>query len=298
MKLLMLTFATALAVAMTCSSAEAQQVRRVDGCRLQTFIVRLVPQAGPPGPVSTTCGTLPILEDGWTEDISCLGPNRDQLEWETYQFSAFGPIELSIVFVEKVKIPAAEMLPPLPIQIVEDVLIIPCRPKCNMNLTGEDFRLNNRPPIFFIDDVMFPPIIPDPSLGPQEYLLAFVLPATDLISFFGSQFPIELDWMACADMDALGTYYGQAPTPDTDGNGCPDVCLEIPVPGHFVPHVGIDEKGSNLVDFLLNSRVHQLTMVDVFEPQTFGYIPPRLPGMKSGESHNTRPWCFTIFAGP
>ncbi|MBI1849364.1 MAG: hypothetical protein HYR85_03365 [Planctomycetes bacterium] len=278
------------------SATTDAQVRRVDGCHFQTICVRLTPAAGPPGPLTPNCGALPILEDGWTEDLTCLGPMNDQLESETYQFGFFGPIARQIVFVEKVKIPASTMA--IPFVIVEDVLIIPCNPRCSANPAGEDFRLNHRPPIFFIDDVTFPPIFADPTGGPTEWLCAFILPAEDLISFFGNQFPMELDWLACADMDSMGLFYGQPPTPDTDGNGCPDSCLELAAPGHFVQHVGIDEKGSSLVDFLLNNRFHSLTTVDVFEPQTNGFIPPMLPGMKGGESHNTRPWCFTIFAGP
>jgi hypothetical protein len=118
----------------------------------------------------------------------------------------------------------------------------------------------------------------------------------DIVSFFNTilPFPMRLDWFAIADMDSNGTFYGQPASPDLDANGCPDSCLEVFVPGAFLPRKGLDEKGSNLMNFLLNWSALGLTRVDVFEPQASSYIPPLLPGMTSGESHNTRPWCFTI----
>ena len=61
------------------------------------------------------------------------------------------------------------------------------------------------------------------------------------------------------------------------------------------------------MNFLLNAFPHGLTAIDVHEPQTLSFFPPTiaahpffpgvgavLPGMKEGESKNTRPWCFTI----
>jgi len=114
------------------------------------------------------------------------------------------------------------------------------------------------------------------------------------VFFFGPSLPVQLDWFACADMDSTGSFYGQAASPDTDSNGCSDSCIEIGVPGNLVIRAGIDEKGAALVNFLLNRAALGLSRVDVFEPQPTSLIPALLPGMSAGESHNTRPWCFTI----
>ena len=51
------------------------------------------------------------------------------------------------------------------------------------------------------------------------------------------------------DKIKLEAFYLQPPTPDLDGDGCPDVCIEITVPGKLVPHKGLDEKGAELLDF-------------------------------------------------
>lgn len=277
-----------LAVSFAAASAEAQ-FRRIDGCNFPTICVPLVPQSGPPGPVDPTCWALPILEDGWTESVRCLGPAGNFLEAETYFFSAAA--EPEILFVDKVKLPSGLGLP-VQYQIVEDIFVIPSNPRCQMNPMGEDFALNMRPQMLFIDDVTFrPPINVDPSEGPVEYLCAVRIPMPEFLSFFG---PMTLDWFAVADLDSLGLFYGQPPTPDLDLNGCPDSCAELGVPGKFVRRVGIDEKGAALADFLVNRNAHSLTKVDVFEPQTNGFIPALLPGMAPGESHNTRPWSFTI----
>ena len=279
-----------LVSAVAAPSAEAQ-FRRIDGSFFPTFNIPLVPQTGGPGPTDPRCWAVPTLEDGWTESARCLGPHGDFLEAETYLFSLAE--EPDVIFVEKVKLP-----PGLDVRvgylIVEDIFIIPSNPRCSMNPMGEDFPLNMRPKMLFIDDVrfLFPPIEVSPSEGPREFLCAVFIPISELTLFFGT--PIQLDWFAVADLDSFGSFYGQPPTPDLDGNGAPDSCVEINVPGQFVTHFGIDEKGAALADFLVNRSAHSLTKVDVFEPQTNGFIPPILPGMSPGESHNTRPWSFTI----
>ncbi len=276
------------------AASAGAQVRRIDGCTLQTIVIPVVPATPPPSTTSDLCGILPVLEDGWTTAAECLSPDGSGLELETYFFPNFGPQDRQIAFVDKIKLPNATGSN-VGFLVVEDVFILPSSPRCSSNPAGEDFTLTNHPPILLIDDVTF--VVPvDPALGAHEFLCAFFLPVSQLASFFGSE--VSLDWFACADLDALGAFYGVPPTPDLDGNGCPDSCIEPGIPGSFVPHAGIDEKGSALVDFLVNRREHSLTRIDVFEPQTNGFIPPNLAGMASGESHNTRPWSFRILVPP
>lgn len=107
------------------------------------------------------------------------------------------------------------------------------------------------------------------------------IPLAELERHFGT--PAQLDWFAVADMDALGTFYGQPPSPDIDGNGAPDCCIELGVPGSFLRRTGIDEKGSNLVIFLLNRAALGLTAIDVFEPVPTTEVSPILPGMTGDE---------------
>jgi len=71
----------------------------------------------------------------------------------------------------------------------------------------------------------------------------------------------------------------------------------LTAPGRFIQRLGIDEKGSDLVLYLLNRGALGLTEIEVFEPTITSLIPPLLPGMAPGEEGTTRPWCFTITSG-
>lgn len=281
-------FVIALVVGPTVSA----QVLILDACLYPTVCVRLIPTSGPPSPPTDLCYGMPILEDGWTESLRCMGPTGDALEPETYLFkTSDDPV---VVFVEKIKLVPDLMGTVQVYDIVEDIFIIPCKPASATNPLGENFPLSSIPPLLILDDVTFPPITVDFQEGPVEVLCAVQVPLQLFVGFFGPGLPIHLDWFACADIDSNGSFYGQAPSPDLDGNGCPDSCLEVLVPGLFLPRKGLDEKGAGLMNFLLNWSTLGLTAVDVFEPQPSSYIPPLLPGMSVGESHNTRPWCFTI----
>ncbi len=270
----------------------AAQVLRIDACGYPTVCVKLTPSSGSSGTISQDCWGLPVLEDGWTEKVGCMGPLRDLLEYESYSFPV--SLEQEIVFVEKVKLVPALGMSLTPYMIVEDIFILPCRPASATNPRGEDFKTTAPPPMVFLDDVTFPPIFVSEQEGPTEYLCAVIVPLNDIVNFFGPTLPVGLDWFAIADLDALGDFYGQPPSPDTDGNGCPDSCIELTVPGYFVSRTGIDEKGAGLVNYLLNHAALGTSWVEVFEPQPSSLIPPLLPGMSTGESHNTRPWCFTL----
>jgi hypothetical protein len=265
-------------------------------------------------PVTPECWALPLLEDGWTVDARCLrlDPNDPDIlvdahfERESYCFAVAGT---DVVFVDKIKL-SPRLDGPTVIQVAEDIFIIPCNPQCAQNPMGEDFAPNQRPPMLILDDVTFPPVTLTPEQGPREFLCAVFVPAQVISTFFDNHLPgpeLDLDWFACADMDVLGTFYGQPPIADTSMNGCPDVCIELGVPGNLVPHKGLDEKGAELLDFLLNRGAHGLQKIVVDEPRTRSFFPPTsannpffpscpglLPGMQEGESHNTRPWCFTM----
>ncbi len=283
---------SALAALLFVTNDAPAQVTWVDGCNYTTQCVRLSTGAPPPGTGDPTCWAVPVLEDGWTEREMCLGPNGDQLEPESYLFKTSS--DPMVVFVEKIKLSPAMNGFFTEYRIVEDIFILPCRPASAATPWGENFLISNLPVIMFIDDVTFPSIILDDGEGPVEFLCAVFVPIPDIVSVFGPNYPLHLDWFAVADLDATGDFYGQAPSPDTDGNGCPDSAIEPGVPGALVQRQGIDEKGAGLVNFLLNWSVLGFSRVDVFEPQPSSLIPPLLPGMSTGESHNTRPWCFTI----
>ena len=280
----------ALSIVVFTELASAQNFRRVDGSPLPTICVRLVPQSGPPSPPRPDCGALPILEDGWVSKFACLGPAGDYLETESYVLSLAEDQE--IVFVDKVKLAPKIEQGPITYQIIEDIFIIPCNPRSAMNPTGENFRPSARPPMLFIDDVIFPPITLDDGEGAVEFLCAVSIPLQLLIDHFGPG--AQLDWFALADMDSTGQFYGQPASTDVDGDGVPDSCIELTAPGKFIQRQGIDEKGADLVLYLLNRGPLGLTDIEVFEPTITSLIPPLLPGMSPGEEGITRPWCFTI----
>ncbi|MHC4943905.1 MAG: hypothetical protein ACYTG7_12885 [Planctomycetota bacterium] len=270
----------------------AAQVSILDACFFPTICVRLRPEASSSGPPNQLCWGLPILEDGWTERQECMGPVGDDLEPESYLFKISS--ENYVVFVEKIKLVPNLNGTGQVYDIVEDLFLIRCNPATAANPSGEDIPITAVPQMLILDDVTFPPITLSPQEGPAEFLCAVMVPIDEIVAFFGPNLPIRLDWFACADLDSNGTFYGQPPSPDLDLNGCPDSCLEVFVPGAFLPRQGLDEKGAGLLNFLQNWFILGLTAIEVFEPQPTSYIPALLPGMSSGESHNTRPWCFTI----
>jgi hypothetical protein len=276
-----------------CASAQAQ-VRRIDGCVLRTIVVPLSEPNPRTGDLPASCGSVPVIEDAWTMEASCLGATGDLLESETYQFAQFGPLNLQIVFVLKVKLPIS-VGPPVSWTPVADFVLLPCNAATAQNPSGEDISPSAPPPLLLIDDVPFGNIAAGPEAAPaREFLCAFVLPVSELSEPFGSFG--ELDWFAIVDFDARGTVSGQ-PTPDIDGDGCPDPAIELGVPGRFVPHAGMDEIGAGFVSFLLNRRALGLQRIDVFEPQPRSLVPASLAGMRSGESRNSRPWCFAFAIG-
>jgi hypothetical protein len=283
-----------IAIAFGATSATAQ-VRRVDGCSLQAIATHVAEQSQRQGAPPATCGSLPVIEDAWTMDADCLGSAQDMLESETYRFAQFGPVNRQIVFVTKVKLP----VPPdraAPWTIVEDVVLLPCNPRTAQSPDGEDLAIGNPPPMILVDDVTFPPLLAGPEAAPAtEFLLAFVMPASLLTDPFGVSG--SLDWFAVIDFDTSGLKFGQPPTPDLDGNGCPDAAIELGVPGRFVPHTGVDDTGAALVEFLMNHQTLGLSRVDVFEPHGSSFVLPQLVGMQQGESGNSRPWCFDFVIG-
>jgi|GEM_PF-2080626 len=285
--------AFALAASLSLTDTSTAQVQRIDACNYLTQCIKLVPNSGPPGNLSPECWGLPVLEDGWTESEFCLGPLGDFFENETYYFrSNFDPM---VIFVEKIKLVPSLGVDPTTYQIVEDIFLLRCNPATAANPNGENFPPNNPPAILFLDDVTFPTITVSQQEGPVEFLCAVFVPLQDITGFFGPNLPIRLDWFACADLDSLGIFYGQAPSPDVDNNGCPDSCFELTAGGSpLVQRQGIDEKGAAMVNFFLNRVALGLGQINVFEPQPTSLIPALLPGMSTGESHNTRPWCFTI----
>lgn len=290
---ILIAVAVALAAGFCLTDHASAQVFRIDACNYLTDCIKLVPDSGPPGPLSPECWGLPLLEDGWTESEMCLGPVGNFFEAETYLFkSTADPV---VIFVDKIKLVPDMSGTIVPFQIVEDIFILPCNPATAANPSGENFSPASPPPILFLDDVTFPTINVDPLEGPVEFLCAVFVPMQDITAFFGPNFPVHLDWFACADLDSLGLFYGQPPSIDLDGNGCPDSCFEIMAGGSpLIQRQGIDEKGAGMVNFFLNRAALGLFRINVFEPQPSSLIPALLPGMSSGESHNTRPWCFTI----
>lgn len=282
----------AVAVLILFAGAATAQVKRVDACSFPTICVKLTAASGPPPAGPPECWALPVLEDGWTEAFECLGTTFDYLEAENYLFST--TMTQQIVFVEKIKLAPSLDGIPMTYQIVEDIFIIPCAPRTPSNPQGENFLMSAKPPMLFLDDVTFPAITVSETEGPVEYLCAVVVHMGILTDFFGPTLPFSCDWFAVADLDSTGQFYGQAPSADLDGNGCPDSCFEPGVPGNFIARKGIDEKGAELVNYVLNSSAVGFNRVNVFEPQASSLIPPLLPGMSSGEFGWTRPWCFTI----
>jgi len=285
----------AAVVAVAAGAARGQSFKRIDGSGYTTVCVRLDMRNFPPPPPvgDPECAALPILEDGWTSKLRCIpDPGNPFLEAESY---LFGPDEEYVVFVNKIKL-AINPLEPVAqrFQVVEDILVIPCVPRSTANPLGEDFRPNSPPRTLFIDDVVFPVITLDEPEIAAEYLCAVFVPLAEVQIHFGSDQPVMLDWFAVADIDSLGTFYGQPASIDTDGNGAPDSCVELGVPGKFLPRLGIDDKGSNLTIFLQNRAALGLTHIDVFDPVPTTYIPSLLPGMSASENGTTRPWCFTI----
>jgi hypothetical protein len=295
---------TALVCAPTAADA---QLLYMDGTTLPTFVVPLdtpAPAFGPPTPFAWA---MPLLEDGWTVDARYVDIGFPSGDWEreTYLFPLFGT---DVVFVEKVKL-SPQLLEDTTVQVAEDIFILPSKPKCSTNPNGEN--LPPIPPMIWIDDVVFPPVTLIGFEGPKEFLLVVYVPADKISSFFDPSggTDVQLDWFSIADMDVRGSFYGQPPAPDLDGNTFPDVCIEPGFPGLLVPRIGLDEKGAALLNWLINGALHALTTIDVFEPQTqsffpptnatnpyFPGLPPLLPGMAMGESKNTRPWCFTMSA--
>ncbi|MBI3843761.1 MAG: hypothetical protein HY292_03880 [Planctomycetes bacterium] len=276
-----------------CASAEAQ-VRRIDGCALRTIVVPLSEPNIRSRELPATCGSVPVIEDAWTMEASCLGDTGNLLESETYQFLQFGPLNLQIVFVLKVKLPISAG-PPVSWSPVADFVLLPCNAASAQNPSGEDFAPNAPPPLLLVDDVRFGSIAAGPEYAPaKEFLCAFVLPVSDLSEPFGAFG--QLDWFAIVDFDAGGTMFGQ-PTPDLDGDGCPDSAIELGVSGRFVPHAPMDDVGAGVLTYLLNRRVLGLQSIDVFEPQPRSFVPASLAGMQSGESGASRPWCFTFAIG-
>lgn len=286
-------FALALLAAQAFTTDLQAQVKRIDASLYPTLAIKLVPQSGFGGPWTPENWALPVLEDGWTERWECTGPNFDFFEAESYYFQT--SMHDIILFIEKVKL-APRLDGPGIYHIVEDIFLIPCKQATAANPRGEDFRMNNKPPILFFDDIQFPQIYVEEQEGPTEFLLAVQIPIQELVDFFGPNLPFRCDWFAVTDFDALGTFYGQAPAVDMDGNGFPDCCIEPGPSGPVIKRDGVDEKGSNLLNFLLNKNALGLTHVDVFEPQPTSLIPPLMTGMWPGESHNTRPWCFEVDA--
>jgi hypothetical protein len=276
-------------------SASAQ-IRRIDACTLQTLAFPLSERSSQTGAPPAACGALPVVEDAWTMDANCLGPSSDLLESESYQFVTNLPPGVNVAFVTKVKLPVGDPNAP-PWRLVEDVVILPCRARSAQNPTGEDFAPSSPPPMILIDDATFPPLSTGPGAAPAtEFVLAVILPVTDLANPFGAF--NNLDWFAVVDFDSDGSHFSQSPSPDLDGNGCPDSCIELGVPGRFLPHVGIDEVGAGLVDFLRNHGTLGLTRIDVFEPLPTSPNPATLLGMQMGETGNTRPWCFRFVLAP
>jgi hypothetical protein len=276
--------ATLMAATTLFAMAEARaQIRRIDGCTLTTFCSPCNPELPA---VSGACTGLPVLQDGWTASQRCFG-DIPALESESY-LAAVG--EGEVIFVTKLK------LVPLFVDsqvVVQDLFIVPSRERCAANPDGEDCAPGAPPPILFLDDVVFDFVSPGAQGGPREYLCGVFLPIQEMVDFFGAP-PFDLDWFACADLDPFGMYYAQAPSQDTDGNGCLDACVELGAPGRFLARDGIDDVGAGLVNFLLNRADHRLTRIDVFEPQGRSLIRPVVPGLAAGESRSTRPWSFRI----
>ncbi len=291
----LLASSTILVLPVLASEPAAAQVRRVDGCSLRTIRVQLLEPTIRQEPIPPNCGGIPVVEDAWTMDADCLESQGTLLESETYQFARVGPLVRDIAFVIKVKLPYGDGRP-TPWLCVADLVILPCAARSPQNPLGEDLAPSSPPPMILVDDVPLGVFVDGGGSTPAaEFLLAVVLPIEELADPFGAVG--DLDWFAVVDLDAFGQFYGVAPAPDLDGNGCPDTAIEPSVPGRFVRHAGMDDVGSDLVQFLLNRGSLGLARVDVFEPQPRSLVTPLLAGMQPGESSNSRPWCFNFSIG-
>ncbi len=296
-----------LATILSLTAGAKATVRRISGCSLSTVCVPLrTPNSGTQT-VTPECWGMPVLEDAWTLNETCLGSGADaHYERESYLFTDEAG---SITFVTKMKLAPRMDRSETTAQAAQDIFILPCLPRSPENLAGEDFPLSAVPDIILLDDITFPQVTLRAQDGPQEFLCAVTVPMNLITDFFlrEDESHVELDWFVCADLDVTGEFFGQDAALDLDGNSCPDVAIEIPVLGFIIPRLGIDEIGAGLINFFLNRTPNGLTVLEVFGPQTRSFFPPTtsdhpyirsspplLPGMQQGESGNTRPWCFRI----
>lgn len=210
-----------------------------------------------------------VSQDCWTvdKDNMALG----QIEGEWYWFSR---TDEGVWFVDKVKVPKEG----LPNGFALDHFIFKCKP-----ITRRPFE-TIAPPILWMDDIYFGQI--DAPGYPEEILFYWFIPVEYILDVFGAN--VELDW-------AVGKEYQADLLPDSDGDGFPDVFLEITPgqpPGYALFWKEPDECGANFINFFLGNSFRNLVVQAPFE--TVPALPPRppLPGMVWGEDSQTRPWCF------
>jgi hypothetical protein len=133
--------------------------------------------------------------------------------------------------------------------------------------------------VIFIDDVVFPPIGPNPT--PHLWFFTIALTPQQLAPVFapGS----DVDWFVAVDFDATDNA-------DTDGNGVPDCGIELR-PTRFlqVSSPDVDAIGADVLRLFVN----HLPALDVFEPHPPSPAPKAI-GASAGEDATTRPWCFQI----
>jgi hypothetical protein len=207
-----------------------------------------------------------------------------------------------VTFVTRFRLAPRTLTDNVTVQVAQDLFILPRKPRTAQNPEGEDFTPRNTPPILFIDDVVFPQVSLTGSQGVQEFLAAVSIPVQLINDFIYPHDPglaAALDWFVCADVDVSGSRHGQRPAADLDGNGYPDVCLEMDVPGFLVRREGVDELGAGLLHYLLNRAELNLAGVEVDEPQAVSLAPGSLrpfspEAILFGESRRTRPWSFCL----
>ncbi|MBI1854218.1 MAG: hypothetical protein HYR85_28095 [Planctomycetes bacterium] len=239
-----------------------RRIVRIDGKdvpKSMQLAAELPSTEGHDGPLGILTAPSPaVLMDGWSHKTSTVGSGED------YDFTAADDVQLTFF----VKVPetgiggsAGESF---------DVFLVPCG-----TLTIPP-RLRT---ILFVDDVVFPPLAPFPTV--RTFFFTITLTAAQVGQVFTPGTCV--DWFVAADFDATNN-------PDVDGNGVPDCCVESrPVRFIDLGSPTVDVIGSDVLRFF--NPGHRT--LNIFAPH------PPLPaakaiGGKPGEDGSTRPWCFQI----
>jgi hypothetical protein len=217
-----------------------------------------------------------VVSDGWTMR---LGDSRNQsfFDAECYSFSSPTTNNNRILFNVNLKVPRAG----IPNELWGDLVIFACNPRIGSSTGGEDM-----PPVpsraIFFDDIRFG----NPGSAADPYqVVGFVRMDTALESIPQLGGPGTFDWMLLTDSSATNAG-------DDDGNGSPDVCVEVTSSGvGFKLRPSCDELGGSAIEVFAGN----VRRINVFEPA--GNFPPvraGFAGSQAGETGSTRPWCFRI----